>query len=74
MYVIESDVAMVGLVVLVMLWDKYLRHRIEMTKLRQEIIVSDGALTKEDVLEIIEGSCEIQNQPPEIPEEIKIFK
>ena len=35
-YVIESDVAMVGLVVLVMLWDKWLRHRIEMTKLQNE--------------------------------------
>ena len=63
---IESDVAMVGLVVLVMLWDKYLRHRVEMTQLKHKHTPS--ALTKEDVLEIV------QNQPPEEPEEIKIFK
>jgi hypothetical protein len=63
---IESDVAMVGLVVLVMLWDKWLRHRVEMAQLKQKNAPS--TLTKEDVLEII------QNQPPEVPEEIKIFK
>ena len=62
---IESDVAMVGLVVLVMLWDKWLRHRVEMTQLKQK-----HTLTKEDVLEIIEGTKE----PPEVPAEIKIFK
>ena len=49
-YIVESDVAMVGLVVVVMLWDKYLRHRIEMTKLKQEA----KQLTEKDVLEIIE--------------------
>ena len=63
---IESDVAMVGLVVLVMLWDKWLRHRVEMTQLKQK-----HTLTKKDVLEIIEGA---KNQTPETDKEIKIFK
>ena len=73
MYIIESDVAMVGLVVLVMLWDKYLRHRIEMTKLKQgqisntKSIISNEILTEDDVVEII------QNQLPE-EKGIKIFE
>jgi hypothetical protein len=69
---IESDVAMVGLVVIVMLWDKYLRHRIEMTKLKQEKTISitdeTRSLSEDDVVEII------QNHLPETDKEIKIFK
>ena len=72
---IESDVAMVGLVVLVMLWDKYLRHRIEMTKLKQEKTISitdeTRSLSETDVIEIIHNQ-----RLPVMPEdkEIKIFK
>ncbi len=68
---IESDVAMVGLVVLVMLWDKYLRHRIEMTKLRQDQIIQVNTLSEDDVVEIIHNQ-----RLPVMPEdkEIKIFK
>ena len=69
---IESDVAMGGLVVIVMLWDKYLRHRIEMTKLKQEKTISitdeTRSLSEDDVVEII------QNHLPETDKEIKIFK
>ena len=65
-YIVESDVAMVGLVVVVMLWDKYLRHRIEMTKLKQEA----KQLTEKDVLEIIEKSEEPVEE--ELPKMIKI--
>ena len=65
-YIVESDVAMVGLVVVVMLWDKYLRHRIEMTKLKQEA----KQLTEKDVLEIIEKKEEPVEE--ELPKMIKI--
>ena len=69
---IESDVAMVGLVVIVMLWDKYLRHRIEMTKLKQEKTISitdeTRSLSEDDVVEII------QNHLPGTDKEIKLFK
>ena len=65
-YIVESDVAMVGLVVVVMLWDKYLRHRIEMTKLKQEA----KQLTEKDVLEIIEKKEEPVEEA--LPKMIKI--
>ena len=65
-YIVESDVAMVGLVVVVMLWDKYLRHRIEMTKLKQEA----KQLTEKDVLEIIEKKEDPVEE--ELPKMIKI--
>jgi len=69
---IESDVAMVGLVVIVMLWDKYLRHRIEMTKLKQEKTISitdeTRSLSEDEIVEII------QNHLPGTDKEIKIFE
>ena len=65
---VEDNVLMVGLVVLVMLWDKYLRHRIEMTKLKQEktIAIKGDSLTEEDVVALIESNSKEAEGPPKL--------
>ena len=65
---VEDNVLMVGLVVLVMLWDKYLRHRIEMTKLKQEktIAIKGDSLTEEDVVALIERNNKEAEEPPKL--------
>ena len=65
---VEDNVLMVGLVVLVMLWDKYLRHRIEMTKLKQEktIAIKGDSLTEEDVVALIESNNKEAEGPPKL--------
>ena len=65
---VEDNVVMVGLVVLVMLWDKYLRHRIEMTKLKQEktIAIKGDSLTEEDVVALIESNNKEAEEPPKL--------
>jgi|TARA_R100000315_G_scaffold55472_1_gene29565 ubiquinone biosynthesis protein UbiJ len=65
---VEDNVLMVGLVVLVMLWDKYLRHRIEMTKLKQEktIAIKGDSLTEEDVVALIESNNKEAEEPPKL--------
>ena len=65
---VEDNVLMVGLVVLVMLWDKYLRHRIEMTKLKQEktIAIKGDSLTEEDVVALIESNNTEAEEPPKL--------
>ena len=65
---VEDNVLMVGLVVLVMLWDKYLRHRIEMTKLKQEktIAIKGDSLTEEEVVALIESNSKEAEEPPKL--------
>ena len=65
---VEDNVLMVGLVVLVMLWDKYLRHRIEMTTLKQEktIAIKGDSLTEEDVVALIESNNKEAEEPPKL--------
>ena len=65
---VEDNVLMVGVVVLVMLWDKYLRHRIEMTKLKQEktIAIKGDSLTEEDVVALIESNNKEAEEPPKL--------
>jgi len=67
-HMVEDNVLMVGLVVLVMLWDKYLRHRIEMTKLKQEktIAIKGDSLTEEDVVALIESNNKEAEEPPKL--------
>ena len=64
----EDNVLMVGLVVLGMLGDKYLRHRIEMTKLKQEktIAIKGDSLTEEDVVALIESNNKEAEEPPKL--------